>query len=214
MIDESMDTEAMKLPAKEWECRSKPAWQRLIIMLGGIIMNVLVAIVIFSMILFKYGEDKIPMSSLKNGVAFQDSIYNQIGFQNGDKIVSVDGNTITYLDDAVLKILMGKTAEVERSIAQKDVDIEKLKKIEGNLSTYTSYEELDITSQQLLADAMQEYTQEKMVFFIKGAVILYLLYLLYQRVKVGSWIETQAVIGGGVLMFLIAKLYLYFTSKE
>jgi len=107
-----------------------------------------------------------------------------------------------------------KTAEVERSIAQKDVDIEKLKKIEGNLSTYTSYEELDITSQQLLADAMQEYTQEKMVFFIKGAVILYLLYLLYQRIKVGSWIETQAVIGGGVLMFLIAKLYLYFTSKE
>jgi hypothetical protein len=107
-----------------------------------------------------------------------------------------------------------KTAEVERSIAQKDVDIEKLKKIEGNLSTYTSYEELDITSQQLLADALQEYTQEKMVFFIKGAVILYLLYLLYQRIKVGSWIETQAVIGGGVLMFLIAKLYLYFTSKE
>ena len=115
MIDESMDTEAMKLPAKEWEFRSKPAWQRLIIMLGGIIMNVLVAIVIFSMILFNYGEDKIPMSSLKNGVAFQDSIYNQIGFQNGDKIVTVDGNTITYLDDAVLKILMGKTAEVERN---------------------------------------------------------------------------------------------------
>ena len=81
MIDESMDTEAMKLPAKEWEFRSKPAWQRLIIMLGGIIMNVLVAIVIFSMILFKYGENKIPMSSLKNGVAFQDSIYNQIGFR-------------------------------------------------------------------------------------------------------------------------------------
>jgi regulator of sigma E protease len=115
MIDESMDTEAMKLPPKEWEFRSKPAWQRLIIMLGGIIMNVLVAIVIFSMILFKYGEDKIPMSSLKNGVAFQDSIYNQIGFQNGDKIISVDGKSVTYLDDAALKILMGKTAEVERN---------------------------------------------------------------------------------------------------
>ena len=107
-----------------------------------------------------------------------------------------------------------KTNELERSISQKDVDIEKLKKIEGNWSIYTSYEELDITSQQLLADAMQEYTQEKMVFFIKGVVILYLLYLLYQRVKVGSWIETQAVIGGGLLMFIIMKLYLYFTSKE
>ena len=107
-----------------------------------------------------------------------------------------------------------KTNELERSIAQKDVDIDKLKKIEGNLSTYTSYEALDITSQQLLSDAMQEYRQEKVVFFIKAAVILYLLYLLYQRIKVGSWLETKAVIGGGVLMFIISRLYLYFTSKE
>ena len=106
-----------------------------------------------------------------------------------------------------------KTNEVERSIAQKDVDIEKLKKIEGNLSNYTTYEELDITSQQLLADAMQEYTQEKMVFFIKAAVILYLLYLLYQRIKVGSWLETQAVIGGGVVLYIVSYLYLYFTNK-
>ena len=106
-----------------------------------------------------------------------------------------------------------KTNEVERSIAQKDVDIQKLKKIEGNLSSYTSYEELDITSQQLLADAMQEYTQEKIVFFIKGVVILYLLYLLYQRIKVGSWLETQAVIGGGVVLYIITYIYLYFTNK-
>jgi hypothetical protein len=106
-----------------------------------------------------------------------------------------------------------KTNEVERSIAQKDVDIQKLKKIEGNLSSYTSYEALDITSQQLLADAMQEYTQEKIVFFIKGAVILYLLYLLYQRIKVGSWLETQAVIGGGIVLYIITYIYLYFTNK-
>lgn len=106
-----------------------------------------------------------------------------------------------------------KTNELERSIEQKDVDIEKLKKIEKNLSSYTSYEELDITSQQLLADAMQEYTQEKMVFFIKIAVILYLLYLLYQRIKVGSWLETQAVIGGGVVLYIVSYLYLYFTNK-
>jgi predicted RND superfamily exporter protein len=106
-----------------------------------------------------------------------------------------------------------KTNELERSIEQKDADIDKLKKIEGNLSTYTTYEELDITSQQLLADAMQEYTQEKMVFFIKAAVILYLLYLLYQRIQLGSWIETQAVIGGGVVLYIVSYLYLYFTNK-
>ena len=117
---------------------------------------------------------------------------------------------ITDLDTMVGE----KTATVDRTIEQKDKDIENLKKIEGNLSTYTSYEALDITSQQLLADAMQEYTQEKVVFFIKAVVILYLLYLLYQRIKIGSWIETKAVIGGGVVLFLITKLYLYFTSKE
>ena len=116
---------------------------------------------------------------------------------------------LTDLETSVIT----KTNEVERSIAQKDVDIQKLKKIEGNLSSYTSYEELDITSQQLLADAMQEYTQEKIVFFIKGVVILYLLYLLYQRIKVGSWLETQAVIGGGIILYIITYIYLYFTNK-
>lgn len=112
------------------------------------------------------------------------------------------------------KLVGERTVALERTIEQKDKDIENLKKIESNLSTYTSYEALDITSQQLLSDAMQEYTQEKVVFFIKAFVILYLLYLLYQRIKVGSWLETQAVIGGGLLLFFIAKLYLYFTSKE
>lgn len=119
-------------------------------------------------------------------------------------------NQITDLDTVVSE----KITKVDRTIEQKDKDIENLKKIEGNLSTYTSYEALDITSQQLLADAMQEYTQEKIVFFIKAVVVLYLLYLLYQRIKVGSWLETQAVIGGGILLFLITKLYLYFTSND
>lgn len=114
-----------------------------------------------------------------------------------------------------LGVVVGeKTVLLERTIEQKDKDIENLKKIEGNLSKYTSYEALDITSQQLLSDAMQEYTQEKIVFFIKGVVILYLLYLLYQRIKVGSWLETQAVIGGGVVLFIVTKLYLYFTNKD
>jgi predicted RND superfamily exporter protein len=123
-------------------------------------------------------------------------------------------NGITKKINDLTTLVEEKTVTVDRTIEQKDKDIENLKKIEANLSTYTSYEELDITSQQLLADAMQEYTQEKIVFFIKAVVILYLLYLLYQRIKVGSWLETQAVIGGGILLFIIAKLYLFFTSKD
>lgn len=118
MIDESMDTEAMKLPPKEWEFRSKPAWQRLIIMLGGIIMNVIVAIIVYAMVLYTWGETKIPMQTLKNGIYFQDSIYNKVGLQNGDKIISVDGKPLEYLDNATEQILMGKSAVIERNNQQ------------------------------------------------------------------------------------------------
>jgi regulator of sigma E protease len=68
MIDESMDTEQMALPAQPWEFRSKPAWQRLVVMLGGIIVNVIVGIVIFWIITFKYGESFTPNDQLVNGV--------------------------------------------------------------------------------------------------------------------------------------------------
>src|SRR5215475_7570182 len=87
MIDESMDKEAMKQPPKEWEFRSKPPWQRLIVMLGGIIMNVLVAFVIYAFVLMIWGEKKVPSSSMKYGVYIGDSTLMKQGFRNGDKIL-------------------------------------------------------------------------------------------------------------------------------
>ena len=71
MIDESMDEEAMKLPPQPWEFRSKPAWQRLIIMLGGIIVNIILAIFIYSMILLAYGEKKLPIAEAKYGYFYK-----------------------------------------------------------------------------------------------------------------------------------------------
>src|SRR5690606_14524075 len=68
MIDESMDTEQMAQPAQPWEFRSKPAWQRLIVMLGGIIVNIIVGIFIFWLLTFKYGDTFIPNDKLVNGV--------------------------------------------------------------------------------------------------------------------------------------------------
>lgn len=68
MIDESMDTEQMKKPAQPWEFRSKPAWQRLLIMLGGVIVNVVLAFVIYSMVLFTWGETYLPAENVKYGV--------------------------------------------------------------------------------------------------------------------------------------------------
>src|SRR5262249_21786313 len=84
MIDESMDKEAMKQPPKPYEFRSKPAWQRLIIMLGGIIMNVLVAFVVYAFVLMIWGEHRTPMSTVKNGIWIQDSLMYKIGLRNGD----------------------------------------------------------------------------------------------------------------------------------
>ncbi|MCB0715792.1 MAG: RIP metalloprotease RseP [Chitinophagaceae bacterium] len=116
MIDESMDKEAMKQPPKEWEFRSKPAWQRLIVMLGGIIMNVLTAFVIYAFILMIWGEKKTPIASVKNGIWLTDSLMTNLGFQNGDKILAVDGETIHYFEEVQPKVLIGgRKIDIERN---------------------------------------------------------------------------------------------------
>jgi len=115
MIDESLDTEQMNKPAEPWEFRAHPAWQRLIVMLGGIIVNVLLAFLIYAMILFTWGEQKVPMSSLKNGIECSDSLGMAVGFRTGDKIISVDGKPVKYLDDLRIEILLGRTVQIDRA---------------------------------------------------------------------------------------------------
>src|SRR6195952_2569334 len=94
MVDESMDKEALKLPPQSWEFRSKPAWQRLIIMLGGVTVNVLLAFFIYAMIMFVWGETKTVNSSVKNGIWITDSLMYEMGLRNGDKIISVNNQEI------------------------------------------------------------------------------------------------------------------------
>ena len=93
MIDESMDKEQMNLPPQPYEFRSKPAWQRLIIMLGGVFVNVLLAIVIFIGITWVWGEENLPVKNLKYGV-YTDSLARSMGIQDGDNIVGIDGRPI------------------------------------------------------------------------------------------------------------------------
>lgn len=95
MIDESMDKEQMKQPAQPWEFRSKPAWQRLIIMLGGIIMNLLVGFVIYSMVLLVWGETVLPNEYSVN----VDPRLETLGFKNGDHIVEFNGEPIETFQD-------------------------------------------------------------------------------------------------------------------
>lgn len=109
MIDESMDTEQMAGPAQPWEFRSKPAWQRLIVMLAGIFVNIVLGIFIFWMLTVKYGETYTPVSSIKYGIA-PGIIGKKIGLQAGDKITQINGRPIVRYDELKSsKVLMGNT---------------------------------------------------------------------------------------------------------
>lgn len=109
MIDESMDTEQMAQPAQDWEFRSKPAWQRLIVMLGGVFVNIVVGIFIFWMLTFKYGETYIANSSVQNGIN-PGSIGKEIGLKKGDKIIAINGNKVIRFEELISsKVLLGNT---------------------------------------------------------------------------------------------------------
>lgn len=124
MIDESMDKDAMKQPPKEWEFRSKPAWQRLIIMLGGVIMNVLVAFVIYAFILMIWGDKKIPTASMKYGMHIVDStMHNLVGMRNGDVILDIDGEPINDFERLKRKGLLGESMTVLRDGKEVKLDI-------------------------------------------------------------------------------------------
>lgn len=115
MIDESMDTEQMEGPAQPWEFRSKPAWQRLIVMLAGIFVNICLGIFIFWMLTAKYGESYLPNDALKYGIA-PGKIGTKIGLKAGDRITEVNGKPLLKFDDLhSSKVLMDNTVlTVER----------------------------------------------------------------------------------------------------
>ena len=132
MIDESMDKEQMKKPAEPWEFRAKPAWQRLIIMAGGVFVNLVLGILIYSMVLAVWGDSYISNEKLVNGVSCS-SFAKSLGFEDGDRIVSVDGKKIERYseiqeamllndDPYVVEVLRGgeiKTVNIEASLIKK-----------------------------------------------------------------------------------------------
>ena len=115
MIDESMDTEALKEEPKEWEFRSKPAWQRLIIMLGGVTVNFVLAVIIYVGLAFAYGDEYVPADSLKDGfLVTEKSLGDKLGVQTGDKIIAVDGNKIEKFRNTLPDIVYGNTMTIVR----------------------------------------------------------------------------------------------------
>ncbi|MFM2360357.1 MAG: metalloprotease RseP [Bacteroidota bacterium] len=134
MMDETQDAEKLKAPPQPWEFRSKKAYQRLLIMMGGIMVNVITAFLIYAMVLFVWGEKKILNQSLKEGISVSDSLMVKVGFRDGDKIAAVNGTPVKYFDDVLKKVLIGgKTVTVERSGTNVNIDIPQ--DLLGQLST-------------------------------------------------------------------------------
>jgi len=137
MIDESMDTEQMKLPPQPWEFRSKPAWQRLLIMIGGVVVNFILALFIYIGILFTWGEEYIPTQNVKHGI-WVDSLGMELGLQNGDKIISVNNHYVDNFRRIVPELLLNspKSFQIDRNgqainIPVKDENIAKIIKHGG-----------------------------------------------------------------------------------
>lgn len=115
MIDESMDLEQMKQPMQPWEFRAKPAWQRLLIMVGGVLFNFLLALFIYSMILFKWGDEYIPVQQVPLGMDFNETA-KAVGFQDGDILLSADGVPFERYDgDLLTSIVDARQVSVLRN---------------------------------------------------------------------------------------------------
>lgn len=115
MIDESLDKDQLAGPPQPYEFRAKPAWQRLIVMVAGVTMNVILGIIIFSMTLLVYKKDYLPNSEVKNGI-YAYKLGEQIGLQNGDKITAINGKSFERFDDLLSsRVVFGAVLTVERN---------------------------------------------------------------------------------------------------
>ncbi|SDW14772.1 RIP metalloprotease RseP [Flavobacterium degerlachei] len=124
MIDESMDKEQMALPPQPWEFRSKPAYQRLIIMLGGVTVNFILAFIIYIGMAFAYGDTYIANSDFQDGVLIENQAMRNAGFKTGDKIISADGQKIARFDNDInMKIIMSKKVLIERNGSEQEIQM-------------------------------------------------------------------------------------------
>jgi regulator of sigma E protease len=115
MIDESMDKEQMAQPPQPWEFRSKPAWQRLIIMLGGVIVNFVLAWAIYVGMMFTWGEQLFTTEDAGNALEVSEFMTEKTGLMTGDQIVTIDGETYEKFENALQNVLFSETITVKRN---------------------------------------------------------------------------------------------------
>ena len=126
MIDESMDKEQMAQPVQPWEFRAKPTWQRLLVMIGGVLFNIILAFIIFWMMVFKWGDSYIPMSNVKSGMEYSETA-ERAGFRDGDILLYADGKEIIdrggVIDNFATHTINAKTVTVLRNGQEVNIQI-------------------------------------------------------------------------------------------
>ncbi|MEM7084730.1 MAG: RIP metalloprotease RseP [Bacteroidota bacterium] len=123
MIDESMDKEQMALPPQPWEFRSKPAWQRLIVMLGGVIVNFVLAWLIYVAMMFTWGEQVFTTENAGDALMVSDFMSEKTGLRTGDQIVAIDGEKYEKFQDAIQNVFMAEQVDVLRDGKALSLDI-------------------------------------------------------------------------------------------
>ncbi|MFB9055144.1 RIP metalloprotease RseP [Mariniflexile ostreae] len=123
MIDESMDTEQMAKPPQPWEFRSKPAWQRLIIMLGGVTVNFVLALIIYIFASFAYGDQDISVASIKGGYLISNPLLLDLGFKTGDNIIAVGKTEVVNESDIRANILTAESITISRDGQQQTINL-------------------------------------------------------------------------------------------
>jgi regulator of sigma E protease len=157
MMDESMDKDAMKEPAQPYEFRSKPAWQRLIIMCAGVIVNVILALALFIMITYVWGEEYIPAKKVTYGI-YADSLGRQMGLQTGDKILALDGKAPETIEVVPVDIVLKETKiiTVERNGQQVNLPVP------GELTQKLNKSKLEHFASYLMPVIVDSVTQVKL----------------------------------------------------
>jgi len=171
MIDESMDKEQLKQPPRPWEFRSKPAWQRLIIMVGGVIVNLILGFLIYAMMLWHWGEEYIPTNKFTYGI-YTDSLGRSIGLQDGDKILSVDGEYVEKFNKIPLRVILNgaKTLEVDRN--GQPITIEIPSDFAGKLIKYKDVGFMDMRVPFGKVDSLRENSAAERARLMKGDSIV------------------------------------------
>lgn len=169
MIDESMDTEQMKKPIQEWEFRAKPAWQRLLIMIGGVLFNFILAIFIYAMILFTWGDNYIKIQEANLGMAFNSAAHG-VGFRDGDILVSADGFAFERYDGETLsRIVEANKVTVKRNgeLAEISIPNDMMQRIlKDSVTTFARYR------MPFVADSIKPNSPAALYGFQKGDSIV------------------------------------------